>query len=290
MATATFETRRISPRRRPRTDDELARAAGRGEVDAFEELYERHHLALLSFACHMLGRVHDAEDVVQHTFLAADTAFRQGPIPASVRAWIYTVARNRCISVIRARRDDRELTDLGVPSTENLTSAIEQREDLRELLFDLRTLPDDQRAALLLAELGDLSHAEVAQVMGVRTGKVKALVFQARTTLMAAADARAIPCRSIQQELAVATGATRRRRHLRDHVARCDGCRAYAARVVAQRAALAAILPVVPTVALREGVLAGWAPAARTPRPAAQAPGSDCSPPSRRPPRRWRSP
>ena len=238
-----------------RSDEQLARAAGRGDVAAFEALYDRHHLQLLSFSRHMLGRVHDAEDVVQHTFIAADGAFRSGKVHASVRAWLYTVARNRCISVLRARREEHELPDAGVPSTENLAGYVEHRADLRELLADLRTLPDDQRAALLLSELGDLSHAEVAAVIGVRSRKVKALVFQAREHLMAVAEARMIPCHSIREELAVATGAGLRRRHLRNHLAECEDCSAYAARVRAQRASVAAILPVIPTVALRDTVL-----------------------------------
>src|SRR5215218_7377808 len=163
-----------------RTDEQLARAAGRGERGAFEALYERHHRPLLSFARHMLGRMHDAEDVVQHTFLSADRSFRTGNVPKAVRAWLYTVARNRCISVLRARRDEHDLADAALPSTENLAADVEQRAELRELLADLRTLPDDQRAALLLSELGDLSHVEVAGVIGVKPAKVKALVFQAR--------------------------------------------------------------------------------------------------------------
>jgi RNA polymerase sigma factor (sigma-70 family) len=224
-------------------------------VAAFEALYERYHLQLLSFSRHMVGRVHDAEDVVQHAFIAADRTFRSGKAPKSVRAWLYTVARNRCVSLLRARREEHDLPDAGVPSTENLAADVEQRADLRELLDDLRTLPDDQRAALLLSELGDLSHAEVGEVIGVRASKVKALVFQARQNLMAAAVARAIPCRSIREELAVATGASLRRKHLRNHLVQCDECAAYSARVRAQRASLAAILPVVPTVALRDGVL-----------------------------------
>jgi RNA polymerase sigma factor (sigma-70 family) len=264
MTTATITSPRITPRPRRRTDGELARAAGHGDTRAFEALYERHHRGLLSFSRHMLGGLHDAEDVVQHTFVAADAAFRRAEIPKSVRAWLYTVARNRCISIIRAHRDDRALPDPGVPSTENLAEQVEQAENLRELLADLRMLPDDQRAALLLAELGELSHAEVAQVIGVRTRKVKALVYQARQALMSAAGARAIPCRSIREELAAATGAGRRRRHLRDHVVRCEGCRAYADRVAAQRASIAAILPVAPTVALREGIFASLGAAGAT--------------------------
>jgi hypothetical protein len=69
---------RASPLRGTKSDEQLARAAGRGDVAAFEALYERRHRALLSFARHMLGRAHDAEDVVQHTFLAADRSFRAG--------------------------------------------------------------------------------------------------------------------------------------------------------------------------------------------------------------------
>jgi RNA polymerase sigma factor (sigma-70 family) len=245
-----------SRRRGGGSDEQLARAAGRGDVAAFEALYERYHVQLLSFSRHMLGRVHDAEDVVQHTFIAADRVFRSGKVPKAVRGWLYTVARNRCVSLLRARREEHELPDAGLPSTENLAADVEQRADLRELLADLRTLPDDQRAALLLSELGDLTHAEVAKVIGVRSGKVKALVFQARQNLMAAADARSIPCHAIREELAVATGAALRRKHLRNHLAQCEDCGEFAARVRAQRASLAAILPVVPTIALRDSVLA----------------------------------
>ena len=243
-----------SRRHARRSDEQLARAAGAGDVAAFEALYERHHRMLLAFARHMLGRPHDAEDVVQHTFAAADRAFRGGRVPKAVRAWLYTVARNRCVSTLRARRDDAVPFDDAVV-TDDLVVDVEQREDLRRLLADLRRLPDEQRAALLLAELGELSHGEVAAVIGVRPGKVKALVFQARETLMALAHARAIPCQSIREELAVATGAGLRLRHLRHHLAQCPACADYGERVRKQRALLAAILPVVPSVALRDGVM-----------------------------------
>ena len=138
--------------------------------------------ALLSFSRHIFS-AHDAEDVVQHAFLAADREFRSGRPPKAIRAWLYTVARNGCVSILRARRDEPGAADAGMPSTENLAAEVEQREDLRGLLADLRELPDDQRTALLLAEMGELSHPEVAKVIGVRPGKVKALVFQARETL-----------------------------------------------------------------------------------------------------------
>ena len=54
------------------------------------------------------------------------------------------------------------------------------RADLRAIVADVERLPDEQRAALVLAELADLSHDEIAEVIGVRAGKVKALIHQAR--------------------------------------------------------------------------------------------------------------
>ena len=146
-------------------------------------------------------------------------------------------------------------------STDGLAAEVEQREELRALVADLRRLPDDQRAALLLAELGELTHVEVARVIGVRQGKVKALVFQARETLAAASHARSLPCRSIREELSVATGAGLRRRHLRDHLTQCEGCREFSEQVRAQRAALAIVLPVVPSVGLHEAIVGGAAAA-----------------------------
>ena len=243
------------------SDEQLAHAAGRGDRAAFDALYQRHHQPLLAFARHMLGRMHDAEDVVQHTFLAADRAFRAGKVPRAVRAWLYTVARNRCVSVLRARRDEVALAGDERLSTDGLAAEVEQREELRALVADLRRLPDDQRAALLLAELGELTHVEVARVIGVRQGKVKALVFQAREALAAASHARSLSCRSIREELSVATGAGLRRRHLRDHLTQCEGCREFSEQVRAQRAALAVVLPVVPSVGLHEAIVGGAAAA-----------------------------
>src|SRR5256714_8375884 len=146
-----------------------------------------------------------------------------------------------------------------VPSTAGLASEVEQREDLRALLSDLSALPDDQRAALLLPDLGAHTHDEIAEVLDVRRDKVKALVFQAREGLIAARDARETPCAEIREELATARGGALRRGRLRRHLDACAGCRAFRDDVQRQRAALSILLPVVPTIALKHAVLTGAA-------------------------------
>jgi RNA polymerase sigma factor (sigma-70 family) len=223
---------------------------------AFEALYDRHHRNLLAFCRHMLGSREEAEDVLQHTFLAAYRSLPDGVGDGvRVKPWLYTVARNRCLSVLRARRDAVSL-DQDLVATEGLAAEVDRRDDLRTLVRDVQRLPRDQREALLLFELGDSSHEEIATILGVRKEKVKALVFQARETLMGWRAARDTPCSEVREQLATLRGSSLRRASIRRHVEQCAGCAEYESEVSRQRAALAVALPVVPGAGLKAAVLA----------------------------------
>jgi RNA polymerase sigma factor (sigma-70 family) len=238
------------------SDERLVALVRAGDEEAFEALYDRHHPAILGFCRHMLGTREEAEDAVQHTFLAAFRDLMRDEKPIELRPWLFAIARNRCVSLLRARRAHVAI-ELAEPATDGLTAIVERREDLRELLADLARLPEDQRAALLLAELGALDHAGIATILGCPREKVKALVFQARTSLAASRKARATPCEEIRLELSSASGAALRRGPLRRHLRTCDGCRAFKAEVATQRKLLALALPVVPSIALKASVLSG---------------------------------
>src|SRR4051812_11915768 len=256
MLTTQPRTRRFA---RSEPDERLVERVRAGDREAFEEVYERHASGLVSFCRHLLGNMEEAEDAVQHTFLAAHRAMLADDRELHLKAWLYTIARNRCLSMLRGRRERPGLDDElehGL-STAGLAVEVEHREDLRALLADLAHLPHDQRAALLLAELGAHTHDEIAQVLDVRRDKVKALVFQAREGLIAAREARETPCREIREQLATARGAALRRGNLRRHLDVCAGCRAFREDVQHQRAALAILLPVVPSLALKHAVLGG---------------------------------
>lgn len=146
--------------------------------------------------------------------------------PVQLRPWLYTIARNRCSTLLRRRRE-RPLTVADEPSTENLSSAVLRRQDLRDLLADLAALPDAQRAALVLAGLGAMPHEEIAIVLAVPRDKVKALVFQGRSSLIASRNARDTPCTEIRPQLAGLRAGTPRRTTLRRHLRECAGCRAF---------------------------------------------------------------
>ena len=199
-------SRTIKPRHHRMDDERLARLAGAGDATAFEALYDRHHAPLLAFCRHMLGNREDGEDALQQAFVRAHKALAGGRAPDRVRPWLYAIARNRCLTLIAARREAAVPADDLEPSFDGLAADVERRADLRELVADLGRLPDDQRAALVLAELGDLGHGDIARVIGCPPAKVKALVFQARTALIAERDARRTPCDEIRAQLETARG------------------------------------------------------------------------------------
>ena len=212
----------------------------------------------------MLRSPDDAEDVVQHTFAAAYSALLAGDREIALKPWLFAIARNRCVSLLRRpRHESAEDVEL---STAGLTDEVERRAGLRELLGDLAQLPAEQRASLLLVEIGDLSQAEVAEVLGCEVSRVKALVYRGRQGLIERRDARATPCDEIREQLANLRGGALRRSDLRHHLRDCPGCTAFRAKVKQQRGMLAAALPVVPSAGLKASVLAavglGGGPAA----------------------------
>jgi RNA polymerase sigma factor (sigma-70 family) len=236
------------------SDRRLVEQVRAGSERAFEALFDRHHRPVLAFCRHMLGSREEAEDVVQLTFLAAYRDLGCAEPPAALRPWLYAIARHRCLTVLRARRE-RPVAEIAAPATDRLAADVATREDLRAILGDVAHLPDDQRAALVLAELGDVSHDEIARILGCPREKVKALVFQARSSLLASRVARDTPCADIREQLATLRGGALRRTTLRRHMRECAACSAFREQVRVQRRALGLLLPVAPGVGLKRMVL-----------------------------------
>ena len=218
-------------------DSSLVALIRQGRPAAFEAAYGRHHQAILSLCRRMLGDHGEAEDAVQHTFLAAYNDLISSEKPIHLRAWLCTIARNRCYSLLRARRE-LPLPDIRGATIQGPADQVQQRQDLRDLVLDVSRLPVAQRIALVLAELDALSHQEIAEVLGVPREKVKALIFQARESLTASRQARETGCAEIHEQLDTLTGGGLRRANLRRHLRVCAGCREYRREAERRRRAL----------------------------------------------------
>ncbi len=241
-------------RLRVASDERLVACIRSGDATAFATAYERHSPALLGFCRYMLGSRQDAEDVVQSTFAAAYRGLRADRRPVTLRPWLFAIARNESLDVLRKRRATVELN--GEPAlTGDPARHAELREEIRQIASDVRALPEQQRAALMLAELDGLSQVEIGTVLGVRADQVKAYIYQARSNLLSEREAREADCGAIREELATARGPALRRGHLRRHVRACSGCSEYASAVARQQRQLRALIPITPMLALKYRVL-----------------------------------
>ena len=219
---------------RAATDARLVDLVRAGHPAGFEAIYDRYHQPIFTFCRHLLGDSDEAADAVQHAFFAAYNTIVSSDKTILLKAWLFTIARNRCFTLLRARRQ-RAPGELVEPVGESLASEVLRREDVRQLLGDLRRLPDAQRAALVLAELGSFSHQEVAGALGVPTSKVKALVYQARESLTAMRVARDTDCSLIREQLAMPQRRGRRRGNLQHHLQGCPGCRDFCEQLAGRR-------------------------------------------------------
>jgi RNA polymerase sigma factor (sigma-70 family) len=235
-------------------DQHLVEQVRAGSDRAFEALFDRHRLPVLAFCRRMLGSPEEAEDAVQLTFITAYRDLLGSERPIMLRPWLYGIARHRCLSALRMRR---ELPVYAVPEPagDHLGAAVATRDDLRAIFVDITGLPADQRAALVLAELGDLSHEQIARILDCRRDKVKALVFQARTALAVRRAAREAPCGEVREQLATLRGGALRRAALRHHLGACPGCRAFYEEVRLRRRLSRALLPAIPGLGLKRAAL-----------------------------------
>src|SRR5437868_4773903 len=161
-------TMALPPEWGDRHDPRLAARAATGDQRAFAGLFERHHRPLLAFATRLTDSQADGEDVCQHTFTALWQHLQHRSVPQRLRGWLYAVARNRCLDVLRSPDRARTIQladDDDHPQHHHAgpDHALEQRQELRGVLDDIAGLPEPQRAALLLYELADLPQAEIAE-------------------------------------------------------------------------------------------------------------------------------
>jgi len=175
---------------RPPTDEQLVACLRAGDDDAMTEIDRRYRDRLLAYVRRMSAGA-DAEDVVQDVFARAYTALRADDRPMALRAWLYRVAHNRCLDVLR--RPAPLLTediDLGADIA-TLPEVVAGREHLRQVVADIQDLPDQQRSALIIRELEGLSYEELATALDTTVPAIKSLLVRARMNLARAAQQRA---------------------------------------------------------------------------------------------------
>jgi RNA polymerase sigma factor (sigma-70 family) len=235
-------------------DARLIAMARNGNPGAFETIVDRYQGRLLGFCRQMLGSTEDAEDVLQEVFVNAYKAMLRDEREINLRPWLYRIARNRCLNHLRKPTADAQESMDMVPAVEASSTAerVHNREEFRQLLVDVKKLPETQRAALLLREMDALSYEEIAAAMETTVPSVKSLLVRARISLAEASQARLLTCGEVRVELSEAAEGLRKvSGPVRRHVRECDECADFRSQVRSNEKALAALFPVGGLIALK---------------------------------------
>ncbi|HEV8631206.1 MAG TPA: sigma-70 family RNA polymerase sigma factor [Thermoanaerobaculia bacterium] len=175
-------------------DWELVAAVAGGDRDAFAELVERHHRRLLRVCERLLGDAEEARDAVQEVFLKLLVKAAGFRPRALVSTWLYRIAVNHCLNVLRRRRLRRWVSLSPAEEEEGpaLDPAEERADPQRELEARrswqvvqraIGALPPSQRAVLVLARFEELSYKEIADTLGITLGAVESRLFRAMRAL-----------------------------------------------------------------------------------------------------------
>jgi len=198
----------------------------------FQTLAEPYRRELLAYCYRMLGSLHDAEDLVQETYLRAWKSYERFEGRSSLRTWLYRIATNACLTALEGRGRRPLPSGLGAPSADpgaelaespelpwlepvpdalvgagpsDPATIVTSRESIRlALITALQHLPPRQRAALIMRDVLSWRAAEVAELLGTTTVAVNSMLQRARaqiSQLAPAEDAVTEPVTTAQREL-----------------------------------------------------------------------------------------
>ncbi len=164
----------------------VVEACRRGDVAAFEHLFERHGSKMKSIALNLLGNPNDAEDAVQEAFLKVHRGIRNFRGQSAFSTWMYRILVNACYDMRRRglRRLEEPAPDL--PEGEELPHppAPAANHPLRMALeSSVAKLSDAYRSVFLLYEVEGFAHAEIAEMLGISEGASKNRLFEAKREL-----------------------------------------------------------------------------------------------------------
>jgi RNA polymerase sigma factor (sigma-70 family) len=222
----------------PRTPDaELLLRLRTRDREAWEELYATHAPRLRSFGYRLSGNAHDADDLVQETFVRAVPRLDSlDPETADVGAYLFTTLRNLFLKGVERSKRQESMAEVPEPA---LPTPIEDDPErgtlLRSQQGDVRVanarLQPRQRLVLALRELEDRSYAEIGELVGMKENAVAQLIFRARESLrtelrLAEVDPNRLPeaCRRYLPLLAAHLDGQLRPPRLDETLTHLEGC------------------------------------------------------------------
>ncbi len=186
------EQRRIESRSE---DSKLIRGALRGDQDAFQRLMVKYHDAICHLLRRMISNSDEIEDLTQETFIKAFGSLKSFNDEYAFSTWLYKIATNNCIDYIRKKKLQTYSIDKPIESAESdfvyelPDSTYEPDRDIirrqRSALIEeaIASLPEKYRRVITLRHTEEKDYTEIARILHLPIGTVKAHLFRAREML-----------------------------------------------------------------------------------------------------------
>lgn len=161
----------------------------------FFDIYEAHKDLVFNLCLNYLQHKHDAEETTQDVFVKVHARLSAFEGKSSLKTWVYRIAVNHCLDVLRARKRQKRFAFIqSIFTGQNETAhdppdfnhpgvQLEDREALENLFQKINQLPENQRTALILKYLDDLPQREIADIMGLSEKAVESLLQRAKQNL-----------------------------------------------------------------------------------------------------------
>jgi len=231
------------------SDADLAAAARSGDEQASDELFRRHHEAVLRYARGLVRDQHTAEDLTSEAFTRTIAALRDGMGPREAyRPYLYTVVRNAAVDWARAGRRT-VVTDEVAEWAEGPAEDLPDIDELDTLVRAFRSLPERWQTVLWHTIIEEEPLERVAELLGMEANAVTQLAFRAREGLrqafLAASFEGRPECAEFTAQLAahVRRPGRRRGRALRQHLESCERCQQTAEEMTDLNGRLRRVLP-----------------------------------------------
>lgn len=150
----------------------------------FHEIYERHAQDVYRYAWWLSGSADDADDITSETFARAWTG-REAIRTESVKAYLFAIARNLYLRGLRHTKRQMDLSADHADPRQDPEQQVESRLELDAAMRAVQSLPEVDRAALLLRIQHELSYEEIARILQLPLTSVKVKIHRARLKLAA---------------------------------------------------------------------------------------------------------
>jgi RNA polymerase sigma-70 factor (ECF subfamily) len=169
-----------------------------GDQDVFKKLVEQHQVPLVRLCKGFLHDEEDARDIVQETFIEVFESIHHFRQDARLSTWLYRIAVNKSLNLLRKKKINRLLVSLDVFSAKETNDVeygttgpgqnlpgdkLEKNEKMKQIRKAVDSLPGNQRIVFILNKYMDLTNKEVAEVMDISLSAVESLMHRAKMNL-----------------------------------------------------------------------------------------------------------